>query len=147
MFGHFCLFPKLSRTFQDHKASLGSGTGVGEAEDAGRVSVSGWVEPCYPASEVPADVVDVVVPVDRHGGGVRRTHCPQGLAHRTPHLRHLTWGGGGVKLRDLWHQEETLSETIHINEVFSLIIISLLYFILNVLYFINRPLLSSLFYC
>ena len=94
MSGHFCHFPWLSMTFQDPKAPLERGTSVGEAEDAGWVSVPGRVESRDPASKVPPDVMDVVVPVDRHGGGVSRTHRPQGLAYRPPHLRHLTYGGG-----------------------------------------------------
>lgn len=59
----------------------GSGTCVRQGEDAGRVSVCGRVKPADPASEIPADVLDVVVPVDRHGQGVCGTHGPEGLAH------------------------------------------------------------------
>ncbi len=68
-------FPKLSSTL---KTFL---TGAGEAEDAGRVFVSGRVEAGYPAAKVPPDVVDVIVPVDGHGHGVGRTHPPQCLTH------------------------------------------------------------------
>lgn len=70
--------------------SKGFPTSVGEAEDAGGVSVPGGVQGGYPTSKVPPDVVDVVVPVHWHGHGVGRTHRPQGLADRPPHLSHLT---------------------------------------------------------
>ncbi len=43
-----------------------------------------------PAAEVPPDVPGVVVPVDRHGHGIRRTHSPQRFRHGPPHLTHLT---------------------------------------------------------
>lgn len=93
----------FSGTFQDFESPLKSlPTGVGEAEDAGWVSVSGRVESWYPASKVPPDVVDVVVPVDRHGRRVGRTHRPQRLADRPPHLRHLTWGATFGRSEHWW---------------------------------------------